>query len=116
MLTKPLGHFTRIPTVFLEALFRLHLNGTEWAIMMWTVRNTFGWNRDSTRFSWYRVAKTVATDRAAVYRTGKKLVAARLLVVVDGRLAVQTDSRLWNLTLFNRKSHSSATGHASAAP
>src|SRR5690349_12182304 len=88
-------HFVRIPTRFMEALMRTRLSGSQWIILCWVIRQTYGWNRRSTAFSWYRVAKETGLDRPSVYRSGKALVQAGFLTVMDGRIAVQVDSTAW---------------------
>jgi hypothetical protein len=49
--------FVRFPTRSMEAFLSLPLNGTQWRIVLWIIRNTLGWNRSSIPFRWYRLAK-----------------------------------------------------------
>ena len=94
------GRFVRIPTDLLEALLRLRLSGTQWRLLLWVVRHTYGWNREWTPFTWYRVAKELGMDRAAVYRAGEVLIQAQMLMLKEQRLAPQIDDRLWDRRLF----------------
>jgi phage replication O-like protein O len=87
--------FVRVPTRLLEALLRTRLSGAQWHILLWVIRQTFGWNRSCTPFTWYRIAKDTATSRPALYRAGQMLLAARILTLQEGRLAIQTDHVLW---------------------
>jgi len=59
--------FLRISNTLLEALLKLDLTGTQWGVLMWTLRNTIGWNRDTTHFSWYRIAKDLSMDRGGIF-------------------------------------------------
>lgn len=80
--------FVRVPTKLLEALLRARLSGTQWRILLWIIRQTYGWNRESAPFTWYRIARELAISRPAVYRAGLKLVASGVLVTQGKRLAV----------------------------
>jgi phage replication O-like protein O len=90
--------FVRFPTCILEALLDMSLNGTQWRICLWVIRQTYGWNRNSTPFTWYGVAKAIHITRPALYRAGQALLAAQILTVRDGHLAIQTDCGLWRRT------------------
>jgi len=70
-----------MPTELLESLLRGRLNGIQWRIMAWVVRQTYGWNRRFVAFSWYRIALDLGASRPAVYRAGKALLATRMLIV-----------------------------------
>lgn len=89
--------FVRLPTALLEELLRLPLSGTEWSILLWVVRNTHGWNRTYAAFSWYRVAKDLALDRAGAYRRGQKLSRAGVLAIEGSRISIEEDPDRWNL-------------------
>jgi phage replication O-like protein O len=92
--------FLRMSNTLLEALLKLHLTGTQWGILFWTVRNTIGWNRDTTCFSWYRIARELSMDRGGVARAGNRLLNAKVLFVRDGRLGIEQDHRGWEERLF----------------
>lgn len=61
------------------------------------MRNTYGWNRRSTPFTWYRIARDLGLSRSAVYRGGQDLLKARILVVRENQLAVEVNCAQWNL-------------------
>jgi phage replication O-like protein O len=84
--------FVPVPTPLLEAFLRMPLNGTQWRLIFWTIRNTYGWNRPAVSFTWYRLAKELAINRAALYRSGQNLLARGVLVSSEGRLAVATNT------------------------
>jgi phage replication O-like protein O len=92
--------FLRIPNALLEALLKLDLTGTQWSILFWTVRNTIGWNRDTTCFSWYRMARELSMDRGGVARAGNRLLGAKVLFVRAGQLGIEEDHREWNRRIF----------------
>jgi hypothetical protein len=91
----PTERFIRFPTACLEALLREPLSGAQWRIITWVIRRTWGWNRESTSFSWYRIAKDLGIDRAATYRAGQALLAGHLLRVDGQELAIQVDPTAW---------------------
>ena len=88
--------FVRVPSLLLEALLRTRLTGAQWRVLLWVIRRTDGWNRDWTPFTWYRMAKDLALDRPATYRARQALLQARVLILAEGRLAVQRDTGLWD--------------------
>jgi len=87
--------FVRVPTDLLDMLFLARLSGAELRIILWVIRQTFGWNRSSIPFSWYKIASELRLARPAVYRAGKKLLALRVLLLQDGGLAIETDHDRW---------------------
>ena len=95
MKSSDLDRFVRLPTDLLEALLRARLSVAELRIVFWVIRYTFGWNRSSTPFSWYRIAKELRLTRPAVYRAGKRLLDFRVLLLWKGALAIQTDQDAW---------------------
>jgi phage replication O-like protein O len=84
--------FIRLPTEVLEALLRQRLSGAQWRILFWVIRNTFGWNRPSAPFTWYRIAKDLGMSRPALYRAGQELLARGVLVLREGQLAIEIES------------------------
>ena len=96
MKSSDLDRFVRLPTDLLEVLLRAHLSGAQLRIVLWVLRYTFGWNRQSTPFSWYRIAKELQMPRSAVYRAGKRLAQSKVLVVQERQLTIQTDYTAWN--------------------
>ena len=84
--------FIRLPTEVLEALLLKRLSGAQWRIIFWVIRQTYGWNRSSARFTWYRIAKDVGVSRPALYRAGQSLLAKGVLVLREGQLAIEIDS------------------------
>ena len=71
--------FVRLPTELLGALLHARLSGTQWRILLWVIRHTYGWNRSTTAFSWYQIAKELSLDRGGVFRAGKRLLEGAML-------------------------------------
>src|SRR5882672_6073138 len=87
--------FVRLPTALLEALVRVRLSGSQWRIVLWVIRQTLGWNRSTTAFSWYRIARDLALDRGGLLRAGRMLLRSGILYSGGGQLGIQEDSTLW---------------------
>ena len=92
MAIAPSERFVRLPTPLLEALLGVRLNGTQWRVLLWMIRKTLGWNRNTTSFSWYQIASDLAMDRGGVVRAGHKLLGTGILYSEDCRLGIQRDS------------------------
>ena len=97
MTSSPPDRFVRLSTELLEALLSSRLTGVQMRIILWVIRNTAGWNRGLTRFSWYRIAKKIGGDRAVVWRAGRMLLQARVLFLEDGQLGIQHEDGQWRL-------------------
>jgi phage replication O-like protein O len=98
--------FVRFPTDLLEALLRVQLSETQWRILLWVIRQTYGWNRNAIRFSWYRIAKDLSVDRGGIVRAGHKLLGAGVLYVQDGQLGIQREYAEWDRRiLVKREDH-----------
>ena len=80
--------FVRVPVAIFDRFLPRRLSGLEWRILLWTVRNTLGWDRTMAKFSWYRIAKRLSADRSGVARAGKRLVKTGVLVIQDGRVGL----------------------------
>lgn len=80
--------FVRFPTPVFERLLHLRMSGVEWRMVLWTVRETFGWHRATTPYSWYRIAKELSLNRSGVVRAGKRLIAKKVLLVDAQRLGL----------------------------
>jgi phage replication O-like protein O len=89
--------FVKLPTELLESLFSTRLTGVQLRIILWVIRNTVGWNRKLTPFSWYRIAKRIGGNRAVVWRAGQTLLQTYVLTLQDGQLGIQKESCQWRL-------------------
>jgi len=86
---SPRGSFVRIPSGLYDYLLAKRFTASEIRILLWVVRKTFGWNRDTTLFTWYQIAKDLDLDRAGVLRAGKALVAQGVLSTNQGRIGLK---------------------------
>src|SRR5436305_11012880 len=89
--------FVRLSTELLEALLSYRLTGVQLRIILWVIRNTAGWNRLLTPFSWYRIAKKIGGNRAVVWRAGRSLLQSQVLYLEDGQLGIHKESRQWRV-------------------
>lgn len=87
--------FVRMPTPVLEALMRAHLSGGQYRVLLWVIRQTYGWNRQWTSFTWYGIARQIGMHRPAGYRAGQTLLKAGILITQEKQLSVQPDCGLW---------------------
>ena len=92
--------FVRLPAELLEALLRTRLTETSWRILLWVIRQSYGWHRQSAPYSWYQIARELSMDRGGVVRTGNRLLRANLLCVRGGQLGLEGDWRRWDARLF----------------
>jgi hypothetical protein len=77
------------------------MTGAQERIILWVARHTYGWNRPRMSYTWYRIAKELNMDRGAVYRAGKALLRAGVLVLHERCLAIQADPDTWDRLLFS---------------
>lgn len=96
--------FMPLPNALTDALLRSRLSGGQWRLVMWALRNTLGWNRPSTPFTWYRIADALGVDRSGVLRSARSLIKQRLITAENGCLAVEVDPQIW------RKAMTDVTG------
>jgi phage replication O-like protein O len=87
--------FVRVPTSFLEALMQARLSGGQYRVLLWVIRQTYGWNRQRTSFTWYGIAQQIGMHRPAAYRAGQTLLKVGILIMQDGHLALQPDCGFW---------------------
>ena len=80
--------FSRVPNWLLDAAARSGLTGTEYRVLLWVIRATFGWNRQWAVFTWYRIAQDIGASRPVVYRAGVRLLAGGILMRRGDELAV----------------------------
>jgi phage replication O-like protein O len=91
--------FVRLSTELLEVLLCSKLTGVQLRVILWVIRNTYGWNRALTPFSWYQIARDLALNRGSVYRAGETLLDSGVLILQDRRLGIQTDYEQWDRRL-----------------
>jgi phage replication O-like protein O len=104
MTSSPPDRFVRLSTELLETLLASRLTGVQMRIILWVIRNTAGWNRALTPFSWYRIAKKIGGNRAVVWRAGRTLLEAHVLLLEDGHLGIQMENHQWRVPRLTRAS------------
>jgi phage replication O-like protein O len=87
--------FVALPSGMLDALVVIPLTGAQWRVLLWVIRQTLGWNREWTAFTWYRMAKDLHMDRAATYRAGQALLSWNILSPREKLLGIQSNIRQW---------------------
>ncbi len=87
--------FVRLSTELFEAILRAGFTGVQLHIVLWVVRNTYGWNRKLTTFSWYRIAKDLSLDRGGVVREGNRLLKEQVMVLINQQIGIQKDYDRW---------------------
>jgi hypothetical protein len=55
------------------------------------IRQTYGWHREMTPFSWYRIARDLHLDCGGVVRTGRSLLEAGILFTENKELGIETN-------------------------
>ena len=98
--------FVRLPTELLEALWQIRLSGVQWRILLWVIRQTYGWDRQTASFSWYRIARQIRSSRSQAHSEGRRLLGAGILGVNDVQIGIQSDVSRW---------HRSGSGNRMAA-
>jgi phage replication O-like protein O len=74
--------YTPLFNELLKPLMRLSINGTQFRIILWTARNSYGWSKSrATQFSWSSIAKDIKTSRTAVSREGRELLKQNILII-----------------------------------
>lgn len=91
-MNRPTESFVRFPTALFDRLLRIPLNGTQWRIVLWVIRHTFGWHEASCEFSWYKVAKDLSMDRGGVVRAAARLLRAGILTTEGRNISAGEDN------------------------
>ncbi len=74
---------TRIFHELLEPMLRIGLNGTQFRILLWVMRNSYGrMGAKSADYTWGRIARDIRSDRPNVSRGGRAMLEMGVLKVV----------------------------------
>lgn len=87
--------FIRLPTELLESLLQVRLSGMQWRILSWVIRQTYGWNRNTAPFSWYRIATDLASNRGGVVRAGNRLLGCGILNSEANQIGILENRTQW---------------------
>ena len=82
---KELGH-TEIANDVLEKLHSSHLSGSEFMVILFVIRKTWGWNKKEDQISISQVVTKTKLSRKAVCECLNKLVTKRLLLRGKGKI------------------------------
>ena len=97
---KELGH-TQIANDVMEALISSSLSGTEFRILLFIIRKTWGWHKKEDKISISQVVTETTLSRKTVCECLNRLVTKRLLVKEKGRinkLKFNKDYEIWLVT------------------
>src|SRR5262245_9231853 len=83
--------FVRVPTEVLAGLLRVRMSGVQCRIVLWVIRQTYGWHRQVAPYTWYRIAQELSLDRGGVVRAARKLLMAGVLIETDGAIGIRAE-------------------------
>jgi phage replication O-like protein O len=89
--------FVRLSNQLLGGLLVAPLTAVQLRVALWVLRQTVGWNRPLTKFTWYGIAKDLCLDRAGVLRAGRTLLDGQLLYAESGRIGIEPNPVRWNI-------------------
>jgi hypothetical protein len=75
----------------LKALAKVRLGGTQWRILLWVIRETSRRKQKTVAFSWYHIAKELTQDRGDVFRAGRSLLRAKLILIQKTGIGLRID-------------------------
>ena len=73
--------YTKIPNKIIEAAIRCDLTSLEWVALMYVIRKTYGWRKESDTISVRKIAKDTGHDARALQRAVAKLVNKGIVTV-----------------------------------
>lgn len=73
--------FTQIPNEIIQALCRLNLSKYEWRVLLYILRMTYGYHRDSVCLALSLISKYVGLDRRHAHRAAKSLKKKGVLII-----------------------------------
>lgn len=77
------GKFTRISNELLEALARFGANGSQFRVMLYLIRMTYGYQRKCVEISLKKIAESVNMKKPNAYRVLKQLSLSNLITVIQ---------------------------------
>lgn len=103
---KSIAEYTPIPDDILESMIRCKLSGSQHAIILFVLRKTFGWKKNSDEISISAFAENLNLTRVAVVKSLNALVERKILLRLSvGRhlfksneWAVNKNIEEWNST------------------
>ena len=99
--------YTKVPNNLIEALLDYHLNATEYKIVLFIARMTYGWNREKALISYTSLSKRLKVDLRYIKRLVKSLKDDRVIIIEKiGRrnfLGLNKYYKSWLLKITNSK-------------
>lgn len=94
--------FTQVPNSILEALCKVNLSKYEWRVLLFILRKTYGYHKQSDRIPLSQFSQGTGLDRRHVHRALKSLW-VKGMIIKTGRgngiaYAIQLDSTKWRLS------------------
>lgn len=95
--------FTQVPNSILEALCKVNLSKYEWRVLLFIMRKTYGYHKESDLIPLSQFSKGTSLDRRHVHRAIKDLLSKRMVIREGSRkrgiaYAIQLDSTKWRLS------------------
>ena len=75
--------YTKIPNKIIEAAIRYDLTSLEWVALMYVIRKTYGWRKESDTISVRKIANDTGHDARALRRAVGKLVSKGIVTVTS---------------------------------
>ena len=112
---KENGH-TRLANEILEAMMTDEEYNISARIIYWIFRNTYGWNRKSTNFSWAKIAREIGARREHVSRAGLRLIEKKRIFVDGEKIGFQKNHEKWEKRTIKGSPSRCAPSKTTTAP
>ncbi len=88
--------FTKIANEILEALVKTKLTQSEWRVLFFIIRKTYGWHKKIDRLALSQIALGTGIARQNVFRTLQSLIRKNIVLRPDNRhIGFQKDYSKW---------------------
>jgi phage replication O-like protein O len=87
--------FTKIANELLDAMCQLRLSGTEYQVLMFIIRKTYGWNKKADWISGSQIVTATNLSKRTVFKALHGLVRRNVINRENGVTALQKDYSLW---------------------
>ena len=88
--------FTKIPNKILEALSQTKLTSYEYRVLLFIIRKTYGWNKETDWIALSQFYESTGILKPNISRTLKKLERRNIIIRGDRKhIGLQKDYRRW---------------------
>lgn len=87
--------YLKIANELFEALIQAKLNGSEYSVVLWIIRKTYGFNKKKDLISLTQFQKGTSLTRATVIKTIKNLVYKKIITKENGVYGLNKDFSSW---------------------